>query len=58
MTARQGGFVKRKEARRSSVCIVCGEPSKQRICETCKIKVEAEAIQQKLQTAKSGKRSD
>ena len=48
--------MKRSEERRHSVCMLCGKPSKQRICEACKSKVQAEAIQHKLQTDKSGKR--
>jgi hypothetical protein len=48
--------VKRSEARRGSVCTMCGKLSRQRICETCMAKVEAEAIHHKLETNKSGKR--
>ena len=51
----KGGIVKRSEARRSSVCMLCGKPSRQRICEMCKSKVEADALPHKLQTDKSGK---
>jgi hypothetical protein len=50
--------VKRSDVRRSSVCMMCGRPSKQRICETCRVKVEAEAIHHKLETDKSDKRTN
>ena len=50
--------MKRTENRRDSVCIMCGKPSKQRICETCRVKVEAEAIHHKLEADKSDKRPD
>jgi hypothetical protein len=48
--------VKRSDVRRGSVCMMCGRPSKQRICETCRVKIEAEAIHHKLETDKSDKR--
>ena len=54
----KGGIVKRSEVRHGSVCIMCGKPSKQRICESCKVKVEAEAIHQKLEAIKPDKQPD
>ena len=54
----KGGIVKRSDVRHGSVCIMCGKPSKQRICESCRVKVEAEAIQQKLKAVRPDKRSD
>jgi len=50
--------VKRSDVRHGSVCIMCGKPSKQRICESCRVKVEAEAIHQKLQAVKQDKQPD
>jgi hypothetical protein len=50
--------VKGSEVRRGSVCAMCGKPSKQRICEACRVKVEAEAVHHKLEADKSGKRPD
>jgi hypothetical protein len=50
--------VKRLDVRRGSVCIMCGKPSKQRICESCRVKVEAEAIHHKLEADKSDKRAN
>ena len=47
--------MKRSDVRDGSVCIMCGKPSKQRICESCKVKVEAEAIHHKLEAEKSDK---
>jgi hypothetical protein len=54
----KGGIVKRSEAPRGSVCTMCGKPSRQRICEICRLKVEAEAIHRKLETDKAGKRPE
>jgi hypothetical protein len=54
----KGGIVKRSEARRGSVCTMCGKPSRQRICEACRVKLEAEAIHHKLETDKAGKRPE
>ena len=48
--------MKPSEVRRGSVCMICGKPSKQQICESCRVKLEAEAIHHKLQTEKSGER--
>ena len=48
--------MKRSEVRRGSVCMMCGRPSKQPICDACRVKVEAEAIHHKLETDKPGKR--
>jgi len=48
--------MKRPENRGGSVCIMCGKPSQQQICEACKIKVEAAAIRHKLEVDKSDKR--
>ena len=55
---KKGGSVKRSDVRHGSVCIMCGKPSKQRICESCRVKVEAEAIQQKLKAVKQAKQPD
>jgi hypothetical protein len=40
------------------VCLICGKPSKQRICEPCRHKVDAEAIHEKLEADKPDKQSD
>ena len=50
--------MKRSDVRHGSVCIMCGKPSKQRICESCRVKVEAKAIHKKLETDKSDKLPD
>ena len=50
--------MKQSDVRRGSVCIMCGKPSKQRICDTCRVKVEAEAIHHKLESDKPNKRPD
>ena len=41
-----------------SACMMCGKPSKQRICESCRVKVEAEAIHGKLKAIKPDKQPD
>lgn len=45
--------MKRSNVRHGPVCIMCGKPSKQRICETCKVKVEAQAIRRELEDERS-----
>ena len=44
--------MKRSDVRCSSVCIMCGKASKQPICESCRVKVEAEAIHKKVESDK------
>jgi len=48
--------MKRSGVRRGSVCIMCGKPSQQCICDSCRMTVEAEAIHHKLETDKLDKR--
>ena len=48
----------RSDIRRGPVCMICGKPSPKRICESCAVKIEAEAIHHKLESAKSGKHPD
>ena len=50
--------MKRSDVQYGSVCMMCGKPSKQRICESCRVKIEAEAIHKKLETDKSDKLAD
>jgi hypothetical protein len=50
--------MKRSDVQYDSVCIMCGKPSKQRICESCRLKVEAEAIHRKLEAIKPDKQPD
>ena len=45
--------MKRSDVRCSSVCIMCGKASKRPICESCRVKVEAEAIHKKVESDKS-----
>jgi hypothetical protein len=47
--------MKRSDVQYGSVCMMCGKPSKQRVCESCRVKVEAEAIHKKLEADKSDK---
>jgi hypothetical protein len=50
--------MRQPEYRCGPVCIMCGKPSKQRICESCRVKVEAEAIHRKLEAIKPDKQPD
>ncbi len=44
-----------KEAKpRRQVCMICGKPSKETICEACKTKVQGELLQKKRETEKKG----
>ena len=50
--------MKPSDVKYDSACIMCGKPSKQRICESCRVKVEAEAIHKKLKSDKPDKQPD
>ena len=50
--------MKRSDVQYGSVCMMCGKPSKQRICESCSVKIEAEAIHKKLKSDKPDKQPD
>jgi hypothetical protein len=50
--------MKRSDVRSDSVCTMCGKPSKQRICKSCSLKVEAEAIHKKLKSDEPDKQPD
>ena len=50
--------MKRLGGQSGPVCMMCGKPSKQRICKSCSLKVEAEAIHKKLEAGKSDKLAD
>ncbi|MEO6666471.1 MAG: universal stress protein [Nitrospiria bacterium] len=39
---------------RTAVCYLCGQPSSETICETCKIRVQAEAVAKKLRVEREG----
>jgi len=54
----KGGNMKPSDVQGGSVCIICGKPSKQRICDSCRAKVEAEAINYKLKAVKPDKQPD
>lgn len=47
--------MKAKGSHRRGVCMLCGKPSKQSICDACKSKVQGETLRKKLQTEKAGK---
>ncbi len=38
-----------------SVCMICGKPSKEIICDPCKAKVRGETLHKKLEEEKRGK---
>ena len=50
--------MKRSDVQFDSVCLMCGKPSKQRICKSCSLKVEAEAIHKKLKSDKPDRQPD
>ena len=50
--------MKRLGVQSGSVCMMCGKPSNQRICESCCAKIEAEAIHKKLKSDKPDKQPD
>lgn len=43
-----------KEAEGQAFCHLCGQPSQEFVCETCKIRVQAEALEQKRKVEKEG----
>jgi len=50
--------MKRSGDQSDSVCMMCGKPSQQRICNSCSLKIEAEAIHKKLEADKPDKHAD
>ena len=50
--------MKRSGVQSDSVCMMCGKPSNQRICESCSVKIKAEAIHKKLKADKPDKQPD
>ena len=36
-------------------CMICGKPSADTICEPCKIKIQAEAVEKKQEIEKEGR---
>ncbi len=47
--------MKQSKPRRQSVCMICGKPSKDMICDPCKAKVRGETLHKKLEEEKGGK---
>lgn len=46
---------KRTRGHRQRVCMMCGKPSKETICEPCKSRVQSESLHRKIQSEKLGK---
>jgi hypothetical protein len=46
---------KNVESQQHRVCMLCGKPSPESICEQCKSKVQGENLRKKIQTDKAGK---
>jgi hypothetical protein len=40
---------------KKKTCMICGKPSPDTICESCKIKIQAEAIEKKQEIEKEGR---
>ena len=36
-------------------CMICGKPSADMICESCKVKIQAEAVEKKQEIEKEGR---
>lgn len=49
------GKEERNKKEKKGKCMVCGAPSDESICETCKAKIRGEALEKKLQDEKKGK---
>lgn len=47
--------MKHSGSRHREVCMICGKPSKESICEACKSKVQGEAFHKKIGAEKKGK---
>jgi hypothetical protein len=43
------------KAGKSKTCMICGQPSNDAICESCKDKIRAEAIEKKQEIEKEGR---
>ncbi len=40
---------------KDSTCTICGKPSKEMICEPCRIKIRGEALEHKKEEEKAGR---
>lgn len=47
---------KHEEPHHRRVCMLCGKPSKESICQQCKSKVQGEHVRKQIQSVKTGKR--
>ena len=46
---------KNKTEKKEKNCMICGKPSAEPICDSCKIKVQAEALEKKQEVEKEGR---
>lgn len=44
--------MKQAKPRAKEVCMICGKPSKESICEPCKSKIQAENLERKRESEK------
>lgn len=40
---------------KKKTCMICGKPSVDMICESCKVKIQAEAVEKKQEIEKEGR---
>ena len=45
----------KNKTEKKKTCMVCGKPSADAICESCKIKIQAEALEKKREVEKEGR---
>lgn len=43
------------KAEKKKTCMICGKPSVDMICESCKIKIQAETVEKKQEIEKEGR---
>jgi hypothetical protein len=50
MPQKEKGMTEKKKT-----CMICGKPSVDTICESCKLKIQAEAVEKKQEIEKEGR---
>jgi hypothetical protein len=45
----------KNKTEKKKTCMICGKPSAEPICDSCKIKVQAEALEKKQEVEKEGR---
>jgi hypothetical protein len=45
----------KNQTEKKKTCMICGKPSAETICESCRIKIQTEALEKKREVEKEGR---